>query len=202
MRTTILAMLAIIASACSGDPELVDPCEGLASGSTCTWLGLKGEQGFNGDHHRVETVINQAQDLVFLPDGTAWFSDFNNYLLRRVVIDVGHDDAQVAGGKPPGRHGHVLVPEIEDAGEPRLQGNQVGSGTAICQYGRRKGRQRELVRRALVVAQPAGHPRVAVKGVGTEGLDGPVRQQRPRNAALCRRAPLALRTPAVEAVPR
>jgi sugar lactone lactonase YvrE len=84
------AGLGVVLGGCPGDEGLVDPCEGLESGQACTWLGTKGEEGFNGDHHRVETAVNQVQDLIFMPDGTAWFSDFNNYLIRRV-----HPDGQV-----------------------------------------------------------------------------------------------------------
>ena len=36
---------------------------------------------------RRETLINQPQDLLFLPDGTAWFTDFNNFLIRRINAD-------------------------------------------------------------------------------------------------------------------
>lgn len=64
-----------------------DPCEDLESGHTCTWLGTK-EEGFNADGlHRTETSVNTPQDLLFLPDGTAWFTDFNNFLIRRVLED-------------------------------------------------------------------------------------------------------------------
>lgn len=83
-------MIAFVLAGCPGDPDIQDPCEGLEPGHACTWLGIKGEDGFNGDHHRVQTRVNQVQDLVFLPDGTAWFSDFNNYQLRRI-----HPDGQV-----------------------------------------------------------------------------------------------------------
>ncbi|MCB9749518.1 MAG: hypothetical protein H6713_05870 [Myxococcales bacterium] len=91
-----------------------DPCADLESGHTCTWLGLKGEEGYNEDgHHRSETVVSQPQDLLFLPDGTAWFTDFNNFLIRRVNPDgtvqtmVGSVDPIFPGdgpfgGVPPG----------------------------------------------------------------------------------------------------
>jgi sugar lactone lactonase YvrE len=63
-------------------------CNDLESGHACTWLGIKGEEGFNGDGlHRATTLVNQPQDLLFLSDGTAWFSDFNNFLIRRVLTD-------------------------------------------------------------------------------------------------------------------
>ncbi len=91
-----------------------DPCEDLESGEACTWLGLKGEEGFNGDGlHRSETRVSQPQDLLFMPDGTAWFTDFNNFLIRRIHPDgtvesmVGSVDPIFPGdgpfgGVPPG----------------------------------------------------------------------------------------------------
>ena len=86
-----------------------DPCEGLESGHACTWLGLKGEEGFNGDGlHRSETIVSQPQDLLFMPDGTAWFTDFNNFLIRRVHPDgavesmVGSVDPVFPGDGPFG----------------------------------------------------------------------------------------------------
>jgi DNA-binding beta-propeller fold protein YncE len=87
-----LAGLAVLTACPSDDPgqPLVDPCDGLESGAACTWLGVKGVEGFNGDNHRLRTHVNGVQDMVFLPDGTAWIADFNNYLLRRI-----HPDGQV-----------------------------------------------------------------------------------------------------------
>ena len=83
-----VALIALASLGCDGDPdELVDPCEGLASGHACTWLGSRDGEGYNGDNHRLETLVFQPQDLLFLPDGTAWFSDFNNFLVRRVHPD-------------------------------------------------------------------------------------------------------------------
>ena len=101
---TALAIVATLATA-GCDP---DPCDGLASGHACTWLGVPDEPGFNGDQHRRQTQINLAQDLLFMPDGTAWFSDFNNYLLRRVHPDgtvesmVGWTDPVFPGDGPLG----------------------------------------------------------------------------------------------------
>jgi hypothetical protein len=89
------------------DPEL--GCRDLQPGHTCTWVGSRDEQGFNGDGlHRAETLINQPQDLLFLPDGTAWFTDFNNFLIRRVLKDgtvesmVGSIDPLFPGDGPFG----------------------------------------------------------------------------------------------------
>ncbi|HTM43788.1 MAG TPA: hypothetical protein VL137_02475 [Polyangiaceae bacterium] len=66
-------------------PAVQDFTQGLASKHAATWLGTKGETGFNGDgKSRLETRIAQPQDLLFMPDGTAWFTDFNNFLVRRV----------------------------------------------------------------------------------------------------------------------
>ncbi len=103
-----VALLAGVAAGCGDDdpPAAVDPCINLASGTACTWAGLKGEEGYNGDHHRIATRLNQVQDLLFLPDGTAWLTDFNNYLLRRVLPDgnvesmVGWTDPVFPGDGP------------------------------------------------------------------------------------------------------
>lgn len=76
--------------ACDGRQQVVhdDATDGLESGHAATWLGLKAEGGFNGDGlHRTETQISQPQDLLFMPDGSAWFTDFNNFLIRRVLPD-------------------------------------------------------------------------------------------------------------------
>lgn len=121
---TPIAVLAIgIASltGCDSDEEKdVDrSCRDLASGSACTWLGIDGEEGYNGDGlHRRATIVNQPQDLLFLDDGTAWFTDFNNFLVRRVNADdsiesmVGSldplfpGDGPFTGIKPEGAEGH------------------------------------------------------------------------------------------------
>jgi hypothetical protein len=70
------------------DPDLDAGCRDLEVGHACTWVGMRDAEGFNGDgHHRLESLINQPQDLVFLADGTAWFTDFNNFLVRRILAD-------------------------------------------------------------------------------------------------------------------
>lgn len=86
----------------------------------CTWAGLKGENGFNGDgNHRLDTKLSQVQDLLFLPDGTAWFSDFNNFLIRRVLADdtvesvVGTTNPIFPGDGPLGGAGPDGAPGAE-----------------------------------------------------------------------------------------
>lgn len=103
----------------SGDEDVDRSCRELASGDACTWLGLPGEEGFNGDGaHRRETLVNQPQDLVFLDDGTAWFTDFNNFLIRRINADESVEsmvgsmdplfpgDGPFTGITPEGAEGH------------------------------------------------------------------------------------------------
>jgi len=118
MKTTTLgyvAALALVLGACGGEDEPSppsgpsDPCEGQASGTACTWLGTKGTTGFNGDGKmRYETQVNQVQDLLFMPDGSAWFTDFNNFLVRKVLPDgtiesvVGWTDPVFPGDGPQG----------------------------------------------------------------------------------------------------
>ncbi|MCA9638537.1 MAG: hypothetical protein KC420_21055, partial [Myxococcales bacterium] len=106
-RFTALALACGLMTACEEEPPDLDrACRELEPGHTCTWLGLK-EEGFNGDgHHRLETRVSQPQDLLFLPDGTAWFTDFNNFLIRRVLADdtietmVGSTDPIFPGDGP------------------------------------------------------------------------------------------------------
>jgi len=58
------------------------------SGRACTWLGLAGESGFNGDgKDRLETKMYWSMDMSFGPDGTPWFIDWNNHMVRRVLPD-------------------------------------------------------------------------------------------------------------------
>jgi DNA-binding beta-propeller fold protein YncE len=88
--------------ACGGDtaPQTDAACAHLASGHACTWLGLRSGEGFNGDGlHRVETAVYEPQDLVFLPDQSAWFTDFNNFLVRRVRSD-GYVETMVGSTSP------------------------------------------------------------------------------------------------------
>jgi len=107
-RAPALALAALCWLGCDEEPELVDPCEGLASGHACTWLGTRDGEGYNGDNHRLETLVFQPQDLLFMPDGTAWFTDFNNFLIRRVHEDgmvesmVGSTDPIFPGDGPLG----------------------------------------------------------------------------------------------------
>jgi hypothetical protein len=104
VHVAILATLVpLIAVGCdSGDDEVdVDrACKELESGRACTWLGVPQEEGYNGDGlHRRETLVNQPQDLLFMPDGTAWFTDFNNFLIRRVLED-GTIESMVGSQEP------------------------------------------------------------------------------------------------------
>ena len=110
MIAPLLGVLAVGAvGACGDNVAVPDPCQDQASGTACTWLGIKGEEGFNGDGlGRLDTEVNQPQDLLFLPDGTAWFTDFNNYLVRKVLPDgtiesvVGWTDPIFPGDGPMG----------------------------------------------------------------------------------------------------
>jgi DNA-binding beta-propeller fold protein YncE len=111
--------VAMAATACAPG----DPCEDLESGHACTWLGVEDSEGFNGDHLRWETRVNQVQDLEFLPDGTAWFTDFNNYLVRKVLPDgtvesvVGWTDPIFPGD---GLSGGIIPPDGAPGAEWQL----------------------------------------------------------------------------------
>jgi sugar lactone lactonase YvrE len=75
------AAAAALAMGCGGD----QPCGG--PGVACTWLGIPGEEGFNGDgRHRLQTRIYWSMDMIFAGD-EPWFIDWNNHIIRRVKPD-------------------------------------------------------------------------------------------------------------------
>ncbi len=113
-KISAVCLGACLALAACGDS---DPCEGLESGHACTWLGTKGMEGFNGDNHRLDTQVNQVQDMIFLPDGTAWFTDFNNFLVRRVHLDDGMVESMI-GWTDPIFPGDGPIDGITPAGAP------------------------------------------------------------------------------------
>jgi hypothetical protein len=58
------------------------------SGHACTWLGLPGQEGYNGDGlRREDTMIYWSMNMLFGSDGIAWFIDWNNHMVRRVMPD-------------------------------------------------------------------------------------------------------------------
>lgn len=63
------------------------PCE-EQSGHACTWAGVPGVFGFNGDGlDRRETELYWTMDMRFASNGTIWFIDWNNHLVRRIDDD-------------------------------------------------------------------------------------------------------------------
>jgi hypothetical protein len=82
VRTTLLGAALLAAAAC-GD-NTVSHCDD--SGQACTWLGVAGEFGFTEDgEDRLDTTLYWTMDMLFAPDGTVWFIDWNNHLVRRVM---------------------------------------------------------------------------------------------------------------------
>lgn len=58
------------------------------SGHACTWLGKPGETAFNGDgHDRLGTALYWTMDMLFARDGTVWFIDWNDHLIRKLTTD-------------------------------------------------------------------------------------------------------------------
>jgi len=108
--TAAIAVLGLVGCGEEDERDLDAACRDLEVGHACTWIGDKSQgEGYNGDdHHRTETLLAQPQDLVFLPDGSAWFTDFNNFLIRRIHSDgtiesmVGVTDPIFPGDGPLG----------------------------------------------------------------------------------------------------
>jgi hypothetical protein len=85
MRNVRLAVAAaVLALAACGTSD--NQCD--VSGHACTWLGMAGKTGFNGDgHDRLGTELYWTMDTLFASDGTVYFLDWNNHLVRRVMQD-------------------------------------------------------------------------------------------------------------------
>ena len=84
MRNVRLALAALLALAACGTDQ--NQCD--TSGHACTWLGMPGQTAFNGDgHDRLHTALYWTMDTLFASDGTAYFIDWNNHLVRRVMQD-------------------------------------------------------------------------------------------------------------------
>jgi hypothetical protein len=78
-----LALALAGAAACGDEPRRCDE-----PGRACTWAGVPGVFGFNGDgRHRLDTELYWTMDLSFDEGGTAWLIDWNNHLIRRVHAD-------------------------------------------------------------------------------------------------------------------
>jgi hypothetical protein len=103
----VLFSLALLGSAGCGDDAADPRCD--LTGHACTFAGKPGVIGFNGDgHHRLDTELYWTMDLSFAADGTVWFIDWNNHLIRRILKDdrvvtvVGWTDPVFPGDGSPG----------------------------------------------------------------------------------------------------
>jgi hypothetical protein len=124
-KLSLLAAIALIA--CGGDDDPTDQTvTGLQRprppsnetppgcddpGNACTWLGLPGADGFNGDgKDRLATKLYWSMDMVFAADGSPWFIDWNNHMVRRVLPDqtvqtvLGWTDPPFPGDGGPGEN--------------------------------------------------------------------------------------------------
>jgi hypothetical protein len=88
MRARQLTTLVALASLAACGPPPPPPKQCDVSGHACTWLGLPGQSGFNGDGlGRLETKLYWTMDMKFAADGTPWFIDWNNHLVRKINAD-------------------------------------------------------------------------------------------------------------------
>ncbi|HUS28445.1 MAG TPA: hypothetical protein VMZ53_08050 [Kofleriaceae bacterium] len=106
MRFVAVVLLAAAAFGCGDNDGHACADE---SGIACNFIGKPGVYGFNGDNHkRLDTELYWTMDLSFAADGTIWFIDWNNHLVRRVMTDdtvtsvVGWIDPIFPGDGVPG----------------------------------------------------------------------------------------------------
>jgi streptogramin lyase len=87
MRTLWIGVASVTGLAVAGcGDNLERNCD--MSGHACTWAGIAGVVGFNGDGlHRLDTELYWTMDLRFGADGTVWFIDWNNHLVRKILPD-------------------------------------------------------------------------------------------------------------------
>lgn len=82
MKLRTLFLSAALLSACEPEKKCDD------SGHACTWAGMAGVYGFNGDGlDRLKTKLYWTMDMKFAADGTPWLIDWNNHLVRKVLPD-------------------------------------------------------------------------------------------------------------------
>ena len=89
-RSFVIAsvLVAFLGGCSDGDvtPPGAAPCQ-REPGHACVWLGT-GAEGFNGDGlTRLKTDIYWSMDMLVASDGTPWFIDWNNHLVRKVLPD-------------------------------------------------------------------------------------------------------------------
>ncbi|HLU66038.1 MAG TPA: hypothetical protein VKZ63_07170 [Kofleriaceae bacterium] len=139
MKTTRWKMggalaVALAASACGDDlisaerEQFLAVCgENQRPGTACTWLGVPGQDGFTPDGaHRLDTMVSMSMDILFHSSGEVWFHDWNNHLVRRVLLDdtvetmVGWTDPIFPGDGVPGDPGAEKRPGGAPGVEVRL----------------------------------------------------------------------------------
>ncbi len=110
--------LVLLVAACGDNVDARLPSNCDDSGIACTFIGKPGVEAFNGDGlHRLDTELYWSMDLSFASDGTIWFIDWNNHLIRKVNADqtvtsvVGWIDPVFPGDGAPG--GKEKTPEGE-----------------------------------------------------------------------------------------
>lgn len=85
-RLTCALLGSALLAACGGDDVVESHCD--EPGQGCTWAGKPGEFGFTPDgKDKLDTKLYWTMDMSFAADGTVWFIDWNNHLVRRVLVD-------------------------------------------------------------------------------------------------------------------
>jgi len=85
MRTWLVSITVVVAC---GTDRPATPCDPEAPGSICTIAGHTLDEGYGGDNGMaIDADLYIPMDSAVAPDGTVWFLDFNNYVVRQIDRD-------------------------------------------------------------------------------------------------------------------
>jgi hypothetical protein len=75
----------VVAAALGGCGDNQKSCDPEAPNTICTIAGHTLDEGYKGDGHAaVDADMYIPMDSAIAPDGTVWFIDFNNYVVRQI----------------------------------------------------------------------------------------------------------------------
>lgn len=109
--TKLPALLAVVALAGCGDDD--KKCDPDAPNTICTIAGHTLDEGYKGDNGlATDADMYIPMDSAIAPDGTVWFIDFNNYVIRQ-IDDQGVVHTVIGNHKLGDSPASDMVPSID-----------------------------------------------------------------------------------------